>query len=440
MTEKSILAAVSGIDANQTYLDSIGNNIANVNTIGYKAGEMEFQDLLSQQLSGASAPSTSPASGGVDPVAIGSGVRVDANELDLSEGTLEDTGQPNDVAIQNSGYLVVESEGQQLYTRDGSLTLDANGDLTTQDGALVQGWQANGSGQINNNAPLSAITIPTGETVGAQATTELTVGGNLPAWTGSGTPPTAVTTTYNAYDSLGDAIPVTLTFTPTASAANTWTVQGTVPNTNGKGTTNLWSTAPTIVFNSSGQITSITGATTNTDGSFSLPITSGQLTTAGYTDVPSGDTWNIDFPAPNSVGAVTQLASAASLQLLSTDGHTSGTLASYSIGQDGTITGAFTNGTTLALGQIALADFANPGGLDDQGGGLYASSPNSGQALIGVPGTGGRGTLLGGELEQSNVDLGTELTNLINAQEAYTANTKVLTTTNDVIQSLEEVQ
>lgn len=223
-------------------------------------------------------------------------------------------------------------------------------------------------------------------------------------------------------------------------AANTWTVQGTVPKASGSGTENLWTTAPTIVFNSSGQVTSVSGVTPNADGSLSLPMTAGQVTTAGYTNVSSTTAWDIDFPAPGTAGAVTQFAAPASLELQTTDGHTSGTLASYSIGQDGTITGSFSNGTTLALGQLALASFANPGGLSDQGGGMYATSPNSGTALVGVAGTGGRGTLLGGELEQSNVDLGTELTDLINAQEAYTANTKVLTATNAAIQSLEALQ
>lgn len=160
--------------------------------------------------------------------------------------------------------------------------------------------------------------------------------------------------------------------------------------------------------------------------------------TSGYS-FPTGATLALDFPAPSSSNAVTQFAGSSSIQADGTDGYPPGTLQSYSIGQDGTITGSFSNGQTQALGQIALANFANPAGLADQGGGLFATSPNSGQALVGVPGTAGRGSLLGGSLEQSNVNLGTELTNLITAQEAYTANTKVLTTTDQVIQALENV-
>ncbi|MDA8292609.1 MAG: flagellar hook protein FlgE [Actinomycetota bacterium] len=433
MTERSVLAAVSGIQANQTYLDSIGNNIANADTVGYKASQIQFQDLLAEQISGASGPTAGSA--GINPVAVGSGVRVAANEVNLQEGSLMQTGNPNDVAIQGNGYLVVQSGGQQLFTRDGSLTTDANGNLSTQTGGLIMGWQATANGTVNTNAPLSPIKIPQGETIGATATTTLDLGGNLPAWNGTGTAPVE-TTTYNAYDALGNVVPVTLTFTGVTGTANEWTVQGTVPNPSGGTASQLWSTAPTITFDpTTGGVKSITGVTANPDGSFSLKV--GTMPT-GYS-FPTGDTWTLDFPSPSTANAVTQYAAASTIQINHQDGYASGTLQSYSIGSDGTITGSFSNGATLALGQIALANFANAGGLADQGGGLFATSPNSGQALIGTPGTGGRGALLGGELEQSNVNLGTELTNLITAQEAYTANTKTLTTSSTVIQALENV-
>lgn len=434
MAERSILAAVSGIDANQTYLDAVANNIANADTIGYKDQSVQFQDLLAEQISGGAAP---PASGGagVNPISVGSGVRVGASTADLSEGSLEATGQATDVAIQGSGYLITDSGGQVGYTRDGSLTVDANGNLATQYGGLVMGWQATGAGSINTNAPTTAIKIPSGETIPAQATAALTVGGNLPAWSGSGTVPTA-TTTLDAYDALGNSMAVTLTFTGVAGAANQWTVSGSVPAPNGT-TDQLWSTDPVVTFApTSGQVSSIsvggTPVTANSDGSISLPV--GTMP-AGYS-FPTGDTWKFNFPSPSSSSAVTQFAGQQTIGMTQ-DGHASGSLESFSIGSDGTITGSFSDGTTLALGQIALASFTNPSGLSDAGNGTFQVTPNSGQPSIGVAGTGGRGALLGGELEQSNVNLGTELTNLINAQESYDANTKVLTTTQQVIQSLE---
>jgi flagellar hook protein FlgE len=435
VAERSILAAVSGIDAQQTYLDSVANNIANADTVGYKSEDVQFQDLLAEQLAGGSAP---PPSGGagINPVSIGSGVRVGANTVDLSEGSLESTGQATDVAVQGSGYLLADQNGTIGYTRDGSLTVDANGNLATQYGGLIQGWEANGAGVINDNGPTGAVTIPSGESIPAQATTLLSLGGNLPAWNGVGTVPVA-TTTINAYDALGDTIPVTLTFTGVASTANTWTVAGTVLSPSGA-TDQLWSTDPTVTFNpANGQIGSIaigaTPVTPNTNGSYSLPVAT---MPAGYT-FPSGDKWDFDFPAPDSSGAVTQFAGDQTLGLTGQDGHASGTLESFSIGSTGIITGSFSDGTTLALGQVALATFTNPAGLADQGDGTFAVTPNSGQAEIGTAGTGGRGELLGGELEQSNVNLGSELTDLINAQESYDANTKVLTTSQEVIQSLE---
>jgi flagellar hook protein FlgE len=296
------------------------------------------------------------------------------------------------------------------------------------------GWQANGTGTINTSGTLGALKIPSGETIPAAATTSLTLGGNLPAWSGVGTPPVE-TSTISAYDALGNVVPVTLTFTGVASTANSWTVQGTVQSPSGT-STSLWATPPTIAFApTTGQITSISGVTAASDGSYALSV--GTMP-AGYS-FPTGDTWAIDFPPPNSAGAVTQFAGQQTLQIASQDGHASGTLESYSIGSDGVIQGSFSSGTTLDIGRIALASFTNPSGLADNGDGTYSATANSGQPATGSAGTGSRGTLLGGELEQSNVNLGTELTNLIGAQEAYQANTKVLTATQQVIQALESV-
>ena len=431
MAERSLLAAVSGIDANQTLLDEIGDNIANADTVGYKAGQVEFGDLLSEQIAGATAPGAT--SGGTNPVAVGSGVLVTSVGTDLTEGSLESTGNPNDVAIQGSGYLVVDKGGQQLYTRDGALTPDAAGNLTV-DGGVVMGWAANAAGTINTNTPLTAIQIPTGQTIGATATTELTLGGNLPAWDGVGTPPQVTVTTYG-YDSLGAVVPVTFTFTGVAGTANQWTIQGTVPNPGG-GTDDLFTTTalPKMTFNpTTGQITAITGATVGANGTLSLKV---NTMPAGYT-FPTGDTWSVDFPASGSTGSVTQYDSQQTLGVRGQDGYPAGALESYSISSDGVITGSFSNGQTRAIAQLAMASFANPGGLVDQGGGLFATTPNSGQAQVGVAGTGVLGTLLGGQLEQSNVDMGTELTDLITAQEAYEANTKVVTTTEQAVQALE---
>jgi len=428
--EQSLLAAVSGIESNQTYLDVVGNNIANANTVGYKEEDAQFTDLLAEQVAGATAPAAGGQGAGIDPMAIGAGVRIGAITNDQAQGSLQQTNQPTDVAIQGSGFLVAEQQGQDYYTRAGDLTIDANGQLATQNGGLVQGWQANAEGVIDTNAPTTGLSIPTGKVLSAQATSEITMGGNLPAWSGVGTAP-VVTTTINANDALGNTVPVTLTLTGVTGKADEWTVQGTVPD--GGSTANLWTTAPTVTFDpTTGDISSITGLKANADGSYSLPVST---MPAGFS-FPAGDTWSVDFPAPGSIGAVTQFAGTQTFAAVSQDGNPPGTLESFTIGADGIMTGAFSNGQTEAFGQIALATFSNPGGLSDQGNLMFSITPNSGQAQIGTPGTGGRGTLLGGSLESSNVDLASQLTDLIVAQEAYQANTKVISTTSQALQSL----
>jgi flagellar hook protein FlgE len=431
--DQALLAAVSGIDATQTYLDTIGNNIANVNTDGYKQQDVDFVDLLSEQIAGATAPPSSGNTGsGVDPLAVGAGVRVGGISSELSEGVLQQTGQSNDVAISGSGFLVAQQGGEQVFTRNGQLSVDANGNLDTATGGLVQGWQAV-NGQIDTNAPIGAITIPTGQVIPAKATTEITMGGNLPAWGGSGAS-TPVTATVTAYDSLGDAIPVTMTFTQVAGTPNAWTVQATV--TNGSGATqNLFTpgSEPTMTFDpTSGQVASITGVTANSDGSFSLPV--GSMPT-GFS-FPTGDTWNLDFPPGGMATSFTQFAGGSTAEAVNQDGAAAGTLTSYSINSNGTIVGSFSNGETATIAQLAVANFANPGGLDNIGNLDFTSTANSGQPEIGTPGTGGRGTLVGGELESSNVNLADQLTDLVVAQEAYQANTKVVNTDSTVTQSL----
>ncbi len=429
--DRALLAAVSGIDANQTWLDVIGNNIANVNTVGYHSESVNFSDLLTEQVAGATAPVGVATAAGVNPIAIGSGTRVDAVTNSFVAGSMEQTNQPTNVAIQGNGMLVVQQQGLTYYTTAGNLVLDANGNLATPTGALVQGWQANAAGVIDTKAPTTAIAIPEGSTIAPVATTSFTLGGNIPANNGSATQ--SYSTTIESYDALGNQVPVTLTFTPTTTAGE-WSMQGTVPGS----TADLWTSPATVKFSTAtGQLESVTANgttyTMSATNPTALPIPV-QNMPSNYT-FPAGDTWDITFPPAGSTQAVTQVAGADTLTATQ-NGNGSGTLASYSIGSDGVITGSFSNGQKLALGQIALASFANPQGLDNLGNLLYSTTPNSGVAHVGTPGTGVLGTLVGGSVEESNVDLAKQLTNLIIAQEAYQANTKVVTTSDTAIQSL----
>jgi flagellar hook protein FlgE len=259
---------------------------------------------------------------------------------------------------------------------------------------------------------------------GPPAQTEnVVLGGNLPS---NATDPVTITTTI--YDSLGNQVPVTLTLTP--AGADTWSMQGTVTGA----AQPLWTAPQTLVFGSDGQLASVNGKAVGT----------GQTSLAIDTE-PSNYSWtgttepSIDFPAVGSENAVTQFADDQTIEVTSQDGNSAGTLESYSIGSDGVITGTYSNGDSQTLGTIALAQFANPDGLDDTGETYFTPTVASGKAQLGQPGTNGLGTLQGGAVEDSNVDLATELTDLIEAQTAYQANTKVVDTTSTALESLVEM-
>ena len=418
MSVRSLGAAASGIDTMQTDLDTIGNDIANSETDGFKSGTAEFQDLLTEQLQPAGAPAGSSLAS-TNPSAVGAGAEVSAIATDFSEGPVTQTGVSSDVAIEGNGFLVVSQNGQTFYTRDGDLQIDANGNLATQGGGLVLGWA---SGQPTTSPP-GPLSIIVGSAEAPAETQNIDLGGNLPA---GSTTPVNVTTTM--YDALGNAVPVDLTFTPTG-AANTWSLQGTVPGA----ATTLWTTPQTVAFGANGQLSSINGA----------PVGAGTTSLAIDTP-PSNYTWTgatpeVDFPAAGSENAVTQFAADQTIAVTSQDGYAAGTLDSYSIGANGAITGTYSNGESQTLGTIALAQFANPQGLDDVGNGEYTPTAASGSAQLGEPGTNGLGSLQGGAVEGSNVDLATELTDLIEAQTAYQANTKVVDSTSTALQSLVEM-
>ncbi len=414
MSVRSLSAAASGIDSMQTDLDVIGNDIANSETNGFKATTAQFQDLLTEQLQPAGAASgTNLAS--TNPSSIGAGTEVSTISTNFSEGAVSQTGVSTDVAIEGNGFLVISQNGQTYYTRDGNLQIDANGNLATQSGGLVLGWP----GGTGSNATPGPLSIIAGSAEPPAQTRNAYLGGNLPA---NATGPVTVTTTI--YDAQGSAVPVTLTFTPTGT--NSWSLQGTVPGA----ASSLWAAPQTLTFTPNGDLATVNGAAVGA-GQTSLPV--GVL--------PSNYSWSgappqFDFPAVGSQNAMTQFASAQTAVVNSQDGYTSGTLESYSIGAGGTITGTYSNGQSQALGTIALAQFANPGGLSAVGNTYYSPSAASGNPQLGTPGSGGLGTLQGGALEGSNVNLATELTDLIEAQTAYQANTKVVDSTSVALQSL----
>ncbi|WP_380163568.1 flagellar hook protein FlgE [Jannaschia sp. R86511] len=383
---RSMFSSISGLRSHQTMMDTTGNNIANVNTAGFKSSQTLFQDTLSQLLQGAAAPNGQQ--GGTNPAQVGLGTRVAGINTNFGQGAAQTTGRATDLMISGDGFFVVDNGNEQLYTRAGSFSFDAQGRLVTTDGSLVQGWGAvNGVADVNG--PLGALTLPIGVLMQPQASTTVTMGGNLPADSTSTNP---VTTAIEVYDAQGNARTVTIAYTRVS--ATQWDVQVTDGAT---------------VVNSTLDFTA--GGTTPT------PAT---LAVGGLT---------IDMTA------MTGYAGTSTAAALDQDGAAVGTLSSFGVGPDGALVGVFSNGRREVLGQLALATFANPGGLEKAGGSAYRASVNSGNVQVGVPGD-GRGTLAGGMLEMSNVDLAQEFTNLIIAQRGFQANSRVITASDEILQDL----
>ena len=403
----AMYAAISGLNANNALLGVVSENIANNNTVGYKASSMTFAQSLQQTLSGASAPSATL--GGINPVqeAAGGAVNVAGVQINTNEGTLQSTGINTNLAIQGQGYFIVQtSSGGVAYTRAGDFSVDANGNLVNPQGDKVLGWSPTtiaAKGQTATN--MVPITITPNQTQPAQASSQITsVAGNLSSQDKTDSIPVTL------YDSQGNQVPIDLTFTsPTSTGSGIqWNV-GYTYQTPGSTTTPTIQPLGTVVFsNTTGQPTytgtgsiNITGLK---DGSANMKVTLGQSAFANLT----------------GYAMATSIAATA-------NGNPAGTLQNYTIGADGTVTGSFSNGGTAVLGQVALANFSNPGGLLNIGNTLWQQSPNSGAPLVGTASTGQLGSIAAGELEGSNVNLANEFVNMIIAQQGYQANSKVIT-------------
>ena len=402
---RSMFSAISGLRGHQIMMDVIGNNIANVNTVGFKSGRVNFQDILSQTFRGASAPQG--GLGSINPAQVGLGMTVAGIDVLHTQGNLQSTGRLTDMAIQGDGFFVLSDSARQYYTRDGAFDISLDGTLVNPAlGLKVQGWVANAAGVVDTTTSVTDILIPLGQRTTALPTSTSSLRGNLDAGAVVGD---TASTTINVYDTLGIRHPIKVTFTKTAANAWSWAA-ATDPTDVGTSTTSTG----TATFTSAGIFSASTGSP------MSIAFTNGATTPAS---VP------IDFTA------MTQFSGASAISGL-TDGFTSGTLVTFTIGSRGDITGVYTNGQTQALGQIAMAGFVNPAGLIRQGQNLFAESSASGDPGIGQPGTGGRGTVTTGSLEMSNVDLATQFTGMITAERGFQANGRVITTSDEMLQEL----
>lgn len=401
---RSMYAGVSGLKAHQTRMDVIGNNIANVNTAGFKASRVTFKEMLSQTLSGAKAPQGNR--GGMNPQQVGLGVSLGSIDTNLVQGNLQSTGLGTDLAIQGNGFFVVNNGTQNFYTRAGALTLDENGNLVNaSNGYIMQGWMAT-NGIIDTNSPLTGIRIPIGDTMAPQASTEAVFAGNLNA-----ADPVEWTATIDIYDSQGQKHTLTLDFKPTSE--NQWEWTATIDGAS------LSSNKGTITFGGDGKVK--VDKDNSDTFTFNINFNNGTDQITGF---------RLDL------SAVTQMAGDNTLDGLYADGYSMGSLESFSIDNAGVITGSYSNGLTKAIGQIAVANFSNAGGLTRVGDTLFAESQNSGIAQIGAAGTAGRGKISAGTLEMSNVDLAEQFTDMITTQRGFQANSRIISTTDEMLQDL----
>ncbi len=389
----AIYAGVSALQSQQRRINVIGNNIANLNTIGFRSARVIFQDVLNQTLTSASPPQG--GRGGTNPRQVGSGVTVASIDTNFNQGSLFPSSGVADFAIQGDGFFIVNDGTGNFYTRDGSFGLDADGTIVEPStGMTVQGYTAV-DGVIDASAPIGNIVIPTGGGGRTRPTTVATMMGNLDS---EAAILDTVQRIIRVYDSLGAVQEITVTFTRTVVNEYDWAATHPTAGAVGSGT---------VVFDANGQVTA------GGSGAISVALTNGATTPFLFTMDMTG---------------VTQLADDHTIALTNQDGLPPGVLESFSIGQGGIINGVFSNGLTEVLGQIALAIFNNAGGLIREGSNVFSGTPNSGIARVGLPSTGGRGVVNGGVLEGSNVDIATEFSNLIIAQRAFQAGARSITT------------
>ncbi|MFU0783599.1 MAG: flagellar basal-body rod protein FlgF [Thermoanaerobacterium thermosaccharolyticum] len=419
---RSMYSAVSGLKAHQAEMDVIGNNIANVNTVGFKASRMTFKEIFNQTIKGASAPQGN--GGGTNPQQVGLGVAIASIDTLFTNGGSQRTDNPTDLSIDGNGFFIVNNGGANLYTRAGNFSFDSNGDLVTPDGYKVMGWISQDGKTVNTDTGnLSPISIKDWSSTSPSSTTLIQLGGNLDAGTDVGS---SVSYNVTIYDSQGGSHVATIQFTnqfTKKNSAGNWDVSITnFDGTDLSSPVNIGS----IKFDSAGLIDQ-----TNPS---SFTVSSSSLLGANTnTNATLGDgTNNITI----DLSKLTMYSSSTDIRELSKDGNEAGSIESINIDQYGVVSGIYSNGRTQVIGQIALADFQNTQGLEKVGNTMFINTVNSGDPMIGAANTGTRGTINPGTLEMSNVDLANEFANMITTQRGFEANSKVITTSDEILQDL----
>jgi flagellar hook protein FlgE len=413
--------ALSGLEADNTALNTIANNLSNMSTNGYKDKTTSFSDMFYQSMG---------TSGAGNDIVVGTGTKVAATSTDYSQGSYNTSGMTSsDMAVDGDGFFVVSNGSSQFLTRDGSFTESSTGQLQTASGDNLMGYSVTGG--VADTSKLINITLPTkGTILPASASTEVTIKANLDSISAVG-----ATTTSSAtlYDTQGDTHTATITYTKNSD--NTWGYSVALPASDYTSGVSTPITG-TLNFDASGNLSTVTtGGVTYTVGTAVGDITSIPLSFTGLADGASDLSikWNMLNSSDGQI--LTQVDSASATSSSVADGYAAGTYESFAVDTDGTVEATYSNGETLPVGQVALADVTNEQGLNDLGSGLYQTTLSSGTANVGMAGTGGLGTVKDDAVEVSNVDISTEFSNLIVTQRAFEANSKSITTFDSVTQT-----
>ncbi len=406
---RSMYSGVSGLKVHQNQMDVIGNNISNVNTTGFKGSRVTFKEMLNQTLSGASSPQE--GRGGTNPKQIGLGVQLGSIDTNMGQGSLQSTGKMTDMAIQGNGFFIVNDGSENYYTRAGNIDFDEEGYLVnTANGNRVQGWTANEDGDFSGLTVDNMGDIDFDQTMDANASSNITTDGNLDASSAIGD--TEIIST-SIFDSLGFEHDVNLELEKRGT--NEWRLlNSNSVDINGNFPSNTGDFPHIITFDSDGIIT----------GGQNLDVTFDPGTGANTQTV------NLDF------SRLSQFAGDSTADVRTVDGYGEGELKDFTLNEEGVIIGSYDNGYNKDLARIGLANFANPAGLQKSGDTMFSASNNSGDPQVGAAGVGGRGTISSGTLEMSNVDLAEQFTKMITSQRGFQANSKMITTSDEMLQGL----
>ena len=455
---RSLFAGVSGLQNHQVRMDVIGNNISNVNTIGFKKGRVNFQDLLSQTMQGAARPTDEL--GGVNPKQVGLGMSIASIDTLYLQGSLQTTGVVSDLALQGNGFFVMKAGEKSFYTRAGAFSVDEVGPLVNpSNGMRVQGWMAqsvDGQAFINPASDVEDLIIPIGSKDSAASTTEVYLASNLDKRTQDilpGAGPADIregtwSINKDVYDAFGNVHTLQIDFTKIPGIANQWQAEVQVdPNaelpTNAIveiGAANNADNLFTLNFDNLGSLLSATDAAGDLidAGELQVQVAFDVVdTTPDAAGALLRQNLNLNLGTVGSmVDSMTQFAEKSSTKAFRQNGFPMGYLENYKIDQSGIITGVYSNGTNRVIGQIALATFTNPRGLEKAGESTYAETNNSGEANVGESGVAGKGKLISGALEMSNVDLAEQFTDMIVTQRGFQANSRTIQTSDQMLQEL----